>query len=558
MSEQSYTQPPDALVGTVLAGRYRILQKLGEGAMGAVYLGEHIKMGRQDAIKVLRDSLSTDREAIARFTRGARNVAAVQHPNVCTVYDYGDTQEGLPFLAMEFIPGDSLKELLDREGRLPLERAVKIAVQVAGALQAAHDAEIVHRDLKPANIMIMRARDGSDAVRVVDFDIAKGARDGEESELTRLGFVVGTPEYMSPEQLMGERLDGRSDLYSLGLVLFRMLTGTLPFRADSPQELMIQRLTVAPLPLAEALPGAAFPPGLEAVLQRSLARRPIDRQAGGAEFARELQAACAGAPATGSPAAVVAPPPAAEEIPATRLAAAPVAPAATAPGVPAAPRPMRGRTPFVVAAVAVVVALAGAGGVLWQRAQGEQARQTAAARLPEVTGPATSALVPGGNAGGVAPAQHAEVHETPDPSRPTSTAAPPPTAKPEPAAEEPRAAETPRESAPTGTPATSGAGAAPGITVPLAGATDLLWRQLDRLGPPYPSHSALAAIRDSVHAVWDLDGVAAQDRALAAYILGSTWYALGNSPECATWIQRALQLRPDGPGYHTMLDNCRS
>ena len=364
MSEQSYSPPPDALVGTVLAGRYRILQKLGEGAMGAVYLGEHLRMGRPDAIKVLRDGLATDREAIARFTRGARNVAAVHHPNVCTVYDYGDTQDGLPFLAMEFIPGESLKEMLDREGRLPLDRAVHIAVQVAGALQAAHDAEIVHRDLKPANIMIMRARDDSDAVRVVDFDIAKGARDGEESELTRLGFVVGTPEYMSPEQLMGERLDGRSDLYSLALVLFRMLTGTLPFRADSAQELMIQRLTVTPLPLADALPGAAFPAGLEPVLQRARSRRAVDRHAGAAEFARDLLAA--GAPAVPMAGRAAAPPP---EIPATRVSPAPVAPSGVATAATDAPRATPSHTLRWVAAAAAVVVLAAAGGCSgWDRA----------------------------------------------------------------------------------------------------------------------------------------------------------------------------------------------
>jgi serine/threonine-protein kinase len=542
VSEQSFTEPADTLVGTVLAGRYRILQKLGEGAMGAVYLGEHLKIGRHDAIKVLRDALATDREAIARFTRGARNVAAVQHPNVCTVYDYGDTQDGLPFLAMEFIPGESLKELLDREGRLPLARAVSIAVQVAGALQAAHDAEIVHRDLKPANIMIMPARDSSDAVRVVDFDIAKGARDGEESELTRLGFVVGTPEYMSPEQLMGERLDGRSDLYSLALVLFRMLAGTLPFRADSAQELMIQRLTVRPMPLAEALPGATFPAGLEAVLQRALARRPIDRHAGAADFARELQAATA----TAAPAAVptVAFTPASRpEIPETRVATAPLAPAGAAEPAAAAPRARSGRMAVWVTAAAAAVVLA-AGGVYWSVSGGTKVPLPASDPLPSSVAPVTSALANGETSSATVPNEPVESKETLDPS-------PPPPAASQ---ERPRPTDTPQQRVATRGAEPSGAGAGgggSGITISLAGATDVLWRQLDRLGPPYPA-------RDSAQAVWELDGAKAQDRAFSAYILGSTWYALGSASECRSWIQRALTLRPDGPGYRAMLDNCRS
>src|SRR5512144_1266830 len=174
--QDSTTTPAEAtdLVGQILAGRYRILQKLGEGAMGAVYLGEHVRMGRKDAIKVLRGPLASDAEAIRRFTRGARNVSAVHHPNVCTVYDFSDTAEGITFLAMELITGESLRDLIEREGALPVERAVAIAKQTADALQAAHDAGIVHRDLKPANIMLMRDRVGGDVVKVVDFDIAKG------------------------------------------------------------------------------------------------------------------------------------------------------------------------------------------------------------------------------------------------------------------------------------------------------------------------------------------------------------------------------------------------
>jgi serine/threonine-protein kinase len=277
---------PRTLVGTTLAGRYRIIEKLGEGAMGTVYLAEHIRIGRKDAIKVLNDALAADEESIARFTRGARNVSRILHPNVCTIYDFAEAENGLRYLAMEYVPGSTLKERLEAEGRLPIEQATRIAWHAANALNAAHEAGIVHRDLKPANIMLARAQDGSEIVKVVDFDIAKGPESGEE--VTRLGFVVGTPEYMSPEQLAGDTLDGRSDIYSLGLVLFRMIAGALPFRATSPQELMIARLTTEPLRLQEAAPDLNAPAGLQRALDRALARRAIDRQATAADFAREI------------------------------------------------------------------------------------------------------------------------------------------------------------------------------------------------------------------------------------------------------------------------------
>src|SRR5690606_35531007 len=201
---------------------------------------------------------------------------------------------GLQFMAMELVPGETLKDLLEREGALPIERAVSIAAQAADALEAAHDAGIVHRDLKPANIMVAPGKDGADVVKVVDFDIAKGSKDGAGAEVTRLGFVVGTPEYMSPEQLIGESLDGRSDVYSLALVLFRMLSGALPFRSQGTQDLMIERLTELPLRLDEVAPGA-WPAALQAALDRALQRRAEDRTPSAAAFAAEIRAAV-GAP----------------------------------------------------------------------------------------------------------------------------------------------------------------------------------------------------------------------------------------------------------------------
>ena len=285
----------ESLVGGVLQS-YHIIKKLGEGGMGAVYLGEHVKMGRKSAIKVMTQSLAQDTDAIARFNREAANAASINHVNVCAIYDFGETEDGTIFLAMEYIEGEALTDLIKREGPLDLHRAGEILRQTGDALQAAHELGIVHRDLKPDNIMIAKARDGSDLVKVVDFGIAKAMGGEEGQNVTRTGLVVGTPEYMSPEQLSGDKLDGRSDVYSLALVFFRMVTGTLPFQADSAQEVMIKRLTDEPARLDEALPGAGFPPKLQIVLDRAMERMPSDRYASADEFARDATDTIANAP----------------------------------------------------------------------------------------------------------------------------------------------------------------------------------------------------------------------------------------------------------------------
>lgn len=276
------------LVGSIIGGKYHIKKKLGEGGMGAVYLGEHVKMNRKSAIKVMTQSMAHDTDAIARFNREATNAAQINHPNVCAIYDFGETPEGLIYLAMEFIEGGSLSSVIEAEGALQPARAARIIQQAGDALAAAHELGIVHRDLKPDNIMITRGRDGGDMVKVVDFGIAKAVGGSEEGQkVTKTGLVVGTPEYMSPEQLSGDKLDGRSDIYSLALVFYRMLTGTLPFQADSAQETMIKRLTDDPMPLNEAMPGANFPPRLQKVMDKALARMPADRYGSAADFARD-------------------------------------------------------------------------------------------------------------------------------------------------------------------------------------------------------------------------------------------------------------------------------
>jgi len=234
--------------------------------------------------------LAQDPDAISRFNREAANASRISHQNVAQVYDFGETSDGLIYLAMEFVEGEPLTDILRRDGALPPARAAEIVRQTAEALAVAHDMGIVHRDLKPDNIMITRARDGSDLVKVVDFGIAK-AMNVEAQKVTRTGLVVGTPEYMSPEQIAGDPLDGRSDIYSLGLVAFNILTGRLPFLSKTAQESVIMRLTEPPRRLAEIRPQVPWSAAVQAVMDRALQRDATLRYASASEFGRALSAA---------------------------------------------------------------------------------------------------------------------------------------------------------------------------------------------------------------------------------------------------------------------------
>lgn len=274
------------LIGQVIGERYRVIRRLGGGGMGDVYLAEHVLMGRPSAVKVISPNLTQDPDAAGRFHREATNASKISHPNVAAIYDFGLTPDGLVYLAMEFVDGRTLREELSRTGPLPATRVATIVRQCAHGLQAAHDLGIVHRDLKPDNIMLAGPAGGVDAVKLVDFGVAKAmghaARGGQE--VTRAGMVVGTPEYMAPEQLAGDPMDGRGDLYALGLVTYRMLTDALPFSAETAQETMVKRLTDPPLPINQ-VSGRHFPDGIQRALDRALARRPQDRAATVGEFA---------------------------------------------------------------------------------------------------------------------------------------------------------------------------------------------------------------------------------------------------------------------------------
>jgi serine/threonine protein kinase len=283
------------LIGEVIADRYLILRKIDEGGMGHVYLAEHVRMKRKSAVKVMNPRIAFDTAAVQRFVREAESASRVVHPNVATIFDFGETKDGLIYLAMEYVEGETLQSLIEQAGALPVARAAEILTQVADGLSEAHELGIIHRDLKPRNIMIGRARDGSDSAKIVDFGIAK-AIDRDDSQITVFGSVVGTPDYMSPEQLGGSKIDARSDIYSLGLIVYNMLTGLMPFPRATSKDALISRLIDRPKALAQVRPEVEWPPRLQAVLDTALDVEPESRYATARQFASAFSDAIAGAP----------------------------------------------------------------------------------------------------------------------------------------------------------------------------------------------------------------------------------------------------------------------
>ncbi|WP_373061133.1 serine/threonine-protein kinase [Gemmatimonas sp.] len=283
------------LIGSVVADRYLVTDLLGEGGMGKVYLARHVRLPLQAAIKVLRAELLKDAASVARFNREAANASRIEHANVARVFDFGETSDGTVYLAMEYVSGRTLKEVLEKEGPLTLQRTAVLIRQVADGLDAAHRISIVHRDLKPDNILVTVDENGVDRCKVVDFGIAKavGGND-KEAGLTRTGFVVGTPEFMSPEQLLGTELDHRSDVYALALVAYTCLTLDLPFDRNTPDRGMTARLMSAPRPLALVRNDLQWPGGLQEVLDQALEREPTKRTSSAGAFAKALEFVIAG------------------------------------------------------------------------------------------------------------------------------------------------------------------------------------------------------------------------------------------------------------------------
>src|SRR5881394_1893368 len=251
----------DTLINTLFDGRYRIMRKLGAGGMANVYLAEDQELGRRVAIKILNDRHANDDQFVERFRREAKNAAALSHPNIVSIYDRGEA-EGSYYIAMEYLDGRSLKELIVSRGPAPVGVAVEYARQILSALRFAHRHGIVHRDIKPHNVLV----DGEGRVKVTDFGIARAGA----SQMTEAGSIVGTAQYLSPEQARGGAVDQRSDLYSLGIVLYELLTGTVPFSGDTPVE-------------------------LDLVVTRALAKDPEDRYQNAEEMDADLERVARGA-----------------------------------------------------------------------------------------------------------------------------------------------------------------------------------------------------------------------------------------------------------------------
>jgi serine/threonine-protein kinase len=293
----------DPLVGQVVGGRYRVLRQLGEGGMGNVYRAVQDAIEKKVALKVLKAEYSSSPDMVVRFHREAVSACRIKHPNVVDVFDLGQLDDGRFYLAMELLEGRDLSQVLAASGPMTAERAVPIVLQICRALNAAHQSGIVHRDLKPENVFLHRTSDGDEIVKIVDFGIAhllaqepersrtvptlERAPDGSR-KLTSVGMIFGTPEYMAPEQATGGRIDHRADIYAIGVILYKMLTGHAPFSGQSFLDVLAKQVGEEPPRMSKMNPALDIPKELEQVVMRSLAKKPDDRYATMARFAQAI------------------------------------------------------------------------------------------------------------------------------------------------------------------------------------------------------------------------------------------------------------------------------
>jgi serine/threonine-protein kinase len=280
----------DPLLGQTLADKYRIEELIAEGGMGAVYRGTHVLMDKTVAIKVLHPALAADDKIVARFSREARAASRLSHPHALSVTDFGEAENGVVFLVMEYLKGQTLKEVIHSQGQMPLPRVIEIVRQICGALEAAHAEGVVHRDLKSDNIMLLDIG-GGDWAKVLDFGIAKiTEKVGQDPALTAPNLIIGTPQYMSPEQCsQAAEIDSRSDIYSFGVILYEMLVGHVPFTGESPTAIMMKHLQEPPPSVLEERND--LPAAVGRVVTRAMAKRPEDRYQTVGELAEDLTAA---------------------------------------------------------------------------------------------------------------------------------------------------------------------------------------------------------------------------------------------------------------------------
>jgi serine/threonine-protein kinase len=290
------TAPTDPLVGTVVAGRYKVIKLLGEGGMGAVYLAEHSAIEKKVALKVLHPEYATKGDIVTRFQQEAISASRIKHPNVLEVFDFGQLDDGSFFLAMEFLEGNDLADEIQKTRVLDGARGLRYALQICRALAAAHAKGVVHRDMKPENVFLQRTSDGEDIVKIVDFGIAQlrtneeAAAGAKQRRLTRTGMIFGTPEYMSPEQAAGRHADQRADVYAVGIILYEMFTGAVPFTGETFLGVLAKHLNEAPPPMTAVYPELALSREFQAVVYRALEKNPDARFQTMAELSQALQA----------------------------------------------------------------------------------------------------------------------------------------------------------------------------------------------------------------------------------------------------------------------------
>src|SRR6187455_3462226 len=287
-------RPKDPFIGReILGGQFQILEKIGTGGMGSVYKANQPAMNRTVAIKILHPKLAGRQDLSSRFRREARAMSQLTHPNTVKVFMYGELEEdGSLYIVMEMLEGRNLNQTVRKEGPMPTERAIPVLIQVCGALQEAHDLGIVHRDLKPENIFLCRQGGLVDFPKVLDFGLAKVTERQMQPGsviLTQEGMVFGTPEFMSPEQAQGKTLDARSDIYSLAVILYEVLTGKLPFSARTPMEYIQKHVMEPIIQLSDRVPDKKFNKGLDEVLARALAKKRDERFQSAADFAESLR-----------------------------------------------------------------------------------------------------------------------------------------------------------------------------------------------------------------------------------------------------------------------------
>ena len=294
-SRRAMTDPNDSLIGSLAAGRYRVLERLGEGGMGRVYLAEHVAIEKRVALKVLRTEYASKGEIVTRFQQEAISASRIKHPNVLDVFDFGQLENGCFYLAMEYLEGCDLADELTRRQVLDAATGIRVSMQICRALSAAHANGVVHRDMKPENVFLQRTADGEEIVKIVDFGIAQlRSRDHAPIEkkrrLTRTGMIFGTPEYMAPEQAGGKHADSRADIYAVGIIMYEMFTGAVPFTGDTFLGVLTKHLSETAPAMNAVYPELTISAPLQAAIMRALEKDPTVRYQSMVEFAQAISA----------------------------------------------------------------------------------------------------------------------------------------------------------------------------------------------------------------------------------------------------------------------------